>query len=297
MERTAKPSSEGIVSIPFPGAMGAEVSGIDLSEPMNGKKFMAWLAAFETYHLLVFRDQSFSNSQFIEFSGWFGDLEENPDPKDWGAPDEPRILRVSNVFRDTDQIKPVDDVGHKSFTLGTSTWHSDSSFRRVPSKASLLYALEIPRSGSQTKFTDVAAAHDALPDDKKNEIDGLVVIHDFEQTRLKFKLPPRPDSVRNSVPPVRQPLVRPIPGGGKALLIGMHASQVVDMDETEGRALLDWLMEWATQDRFVYTHEWRAGDLVMWDNRSTMHRAMPYAIETERRVLIRTTIAGDGALL
>jgi len=207
-------SRERLTATPIPGGKGAEVTGIDLSEPLDDEKFSAWRDAFETYHFLIFRDQFFTDDQFIAFSQWFGELEEHPDPKDWSAPDQPLILRVSNVFRDTDEIKPVDDVGHKSFTLGTSVWHSDSSYRANPAKMSLLYAKEIPPAGSQTKFADMEAAYDALPDDKKAEIGDLIVIHDFETTRQHFKLPPRPKSVSAAVPPVPHPLVRSIPGGG-----------------------------------------------------------------------------------
>jgi len=297
MDGATNESTVGLTATPIAGAKGAEITGVDLAQPLDERNFQAWLEAFETYHFLVFRDQFFTDEQFVAFSRWFGELEEHPDPKDWAAPDQPLILRVSNVFRDTDEIKPVDDVGHKSFTLGTSVWHSDSSYRQVPAKMSLLYAKEIPPSGSQTQFADMAAAFDALPDDKKAEFEKLIVVHDFETTRRHFNLPPRPKHVSDAVPPVRHPLVRSIPGGGKALLLGMHASHIEGMDEDESRELMDWLQAWSTQDRFVYTHDWRVGDLVMWDNRSSMHRAMPYPIETERRLLHRTTIIGDGPLI
>jgi alpha-ketoglutarate-dependent 2,4-dichlorophenoxyacetate dioxygenase len=287
----------GLQVVPVDGGFGGEIRGLDLSQPISDAAFAFWLDAFETHHILLFRDQHFTVAQQIAFSERFGELESHADPKDWAAADMPKILRVSNVDRDTDQIKEVDEVGHKSFTLGTSSWHVDSSFRDVPSKASLFYAREIPPSGSTTEFADMAGAYDALPDDKKAEIDDLIVIHDFETTRRRFNLPPRPNAVSSNVPPVPHPLVRTLPWGGKSILIGMHASHIEGMDETESRALLDWLLAWSTQPQFVYVHRWRVGDMIMWDNRCTMHRAGAYEIESERRILHRTTIAGDGPLV
>ena len=281
--------------VPLDGGFGAEIRGLDLSRPLRDTLFDAWHDAFERYRVLVLRNQAFTDSQHIAFSQRFGPLEDFPDPKDQ-ASGLPTVLRVSNVDRDTDRIKPLDDVGHRSFTLGTSDWHTDSSFRRVPSKASLLFAREIPDKGGDTMFANTMMAYEALPEAEKSAIDGLTVVHDFDETRRRFGLPPRPEPIRKANPPTPQPLVRRVPGNGRALLLGMHAAFVEGMDRAESRALLDRLTAWATQERFTYRHRWRVGDLVMWDNRCTMHKAMPYDMENERRVLHRTTVAGDGPL-
>ena len=143
-------------------------------------------------------------SQQITFSKCFGTLENFPDPKDQ-AEGHKTVLRVTNIDRKTDAIKPVDEPGHKSFTLGTSAWHIDSSFRTLPSKASILYALEIPEKGGDTMFADTTLAYDTLPEAKQQELEDLVIIHDFEETRRRHKLPPRPPEVRAATPPARQP--------------------------------------------------------------------------------------------
>jgi alpha-ketoglutarate-dependent taurine dioxygenase len=143
-------------------------------------------------------------------------------------------------------------------------------------------------------FANLADAYDALPEAKKREIDRLVIIHDFQYTRTRFGLPPRPPEVQAKTPAVKHPLVHKLPDGRKSMLLGSHAATFDGMDPAAARALFDELTEWATQPRFTYRHKWRIGDLVMWDNRATMHRAMPYELAGDRRLLTRTTIAGDG---
>ena len=286
----------GISLHPFENGFGAELKGLDLSEPLDETTFNNWLAAFERYSVLVIRGQSFDDARHVAFSRWFGDLEEYEDPKDQ-AEGFKTIIRISNIDKYTNKIKSLDDIGHKSFTLGTSDWHTDSSFRHVPSKASLLFAREVPPEGGDTAFASTSMAYEALPEEKKRAIAGLTVIHDFEETRRRFGLPPRPPEIRAKLPPVSHPLVTQLPDGRKALLLGMHAARIEAMQPAESRALLDELLAFATQPQFVYRHQWRIGDLVMWDNRCTLHRAMPYELENDRRLLHRTTVAGEGPLL
>jgi len=294
---TMRPSGAQAIEVhPFANGFGAEITGMDLSQPMTEAVFDPWNAAFERYSVLVIRNQRFTPAQHVAFSQWFGELEEYFDPKDQ-AEGFTNIIRVSNVDKYTNAIKPVDDIGHKSFTLGTSDWHTDSSFRKVMSRASLLYAIEVTEEGGETNFASTAMAWEALPEARKRELENLTVIHDFEQTRRRFGLPPRPPEIRAKTPPVRQPLAPRLPDGRRALLLGMHAVQIEGMEEAASRALLNELQAWATQPKFSYCHTWRVGDLVMWDNRCTIHRAMPYALERDRRVLHRTTIAGDRPLL
>lgn len=288
--------SGSIKTIPFENGFGAEVKGLDLSQPLTPPVFDQWQAAFEAWSVLVIRNQNFTDAQHVAFSEWFGTLEEFVDPKDQAA-GYSTIIRVSNVDKYTNEIKSLDDIGHKSFTLGTSDWHTDSSFRKVMSRASLLYGREIPATGGETKFASTSKAWEELPETRKREIADLTVIHDFETARRRFGLPPRPEAVRKLSPPVRQPLVAKLPDGRQALLLGMHASHVEGMAEDDSRKLLDELQQWVTQPRFTYCHTWQVGDLVMWDNRCTIHRAMPYNIEQDRRVLHRTTIAGETPLL
>jgi alpha-ketoglutarate-dependent 2,4-dichlorophenoxyacetate dioxygenase len=283
----------GITVHPFETGFAAEVRGLDLSRPLTREVFEAWNAAFEEHHVLVLHDQAFSDVQHIAFSEWFGPLEEFPDPKEWAGDDMPMLIRVSNVDRRTNAIKDVDEPGHKSFTLGTSDWHIDSSYKKVPSKCSLLYAREVPPRGGDTMFANLEAAYAALPEAKKREIDNLVIIHDFQYTRTRFGLPPRPAEIQAKTPPVKHPLVHKVAGGRKSMLLGSHAATIDGMEPGAARRLLDELTEWSTQPRFTYRHQWRVGDLVMWANRTTMHRAMPYELADDRRVLTRTTVVGE----
>ena len=281
---------------PLGQGFGAEIIGLDLSRPLDAESFGIWNAAFEAHSVVILRGQEFDEDQHIAFSRWFGELETFVDPKDQ-AKGYPTILRVTNVDQATNTIKPVDDLGHKSFTLGTSDWHTDSSFKRVMSKASLLYGIEIPARGGDTMFANTAMAFAALPPERQAELEKITVIHDFEATRRRYGLPPRPEAIRAKNPPVPQPLVSRLPDGRKALLMGNHVSHVADMAKEDGDRLMDELTEFATQPRFCYRHKWRKGDLVMWDNRCTLHKAMPYELEGERRLLQRTTIAGEGPLV
>lgn len=283
---TITPRSPGI---------GAEVGGIDLSVPLSDDDFDALKEAFDEYRILIFRNQHLTTAQHVAFSQRFGTLEDFPDPKDQ-ADGFKTVLRVTNIDRATDAIKPVDDPGHKSFTLGTSSWHIDSSFRTLPSKASMLYALEMPDEGGDTMFADTTLAYDALPDDEKAALEDMVIVHDFEETRRRHNLPPRPPEVQAATPPARQPLVAERDNGRRALFIGSHAAGIEGMSYEDARARIDTLEDFATQPQFTYRHEWQDGDMVMFDNICVMHQAMPYDLAGSRRLLHRTTVAGDAPL-
>lgn len=275
--------------------IGAEIGGIDLAEPLTAENRAAIQEAFDTYRLLIFRDQYLTVDQHVAFSEHFGTLEDFPDPKDQ-ADGHKTVLRVTNIDRATNRLKPVDDPGHKSFTLGTSDWHIDSSFRTLPSKASMLYGIEMPAEGGDTMFADTTMAYDALPEDRRKALEGLIVIHDFEETRRRHGLPPRPPEVQAATPPARQPLVAQRDHDRRALFIGSHTAGIEGMDDADGRALLEELKEFSTQPQFTYQHQWQSGDLVMFDNICVMHKAMPYDLSGARRLLHRTTVAGDAPL-
>lgn len=284
-----------ITITPRDTGIGAEVAGIDLTQSLSEAAFETLKNAFDTYRLLIFRDAHWSVDQQIAFSEKFGALEDFPDPKDQ-AEGRKTVLRVTNIDRVTNTIKPVDDPGHKSFTLGTSSWHIDSSFRTLPSKASVLYALEIPEEGGDTMFADTTLAYDSLSDDRKAALEELVIVHDFEETRRRHNLPPRPPEVQAATPPARQPLVAERSNGRRALFIGSHAAGIEGMTYEDARALIDALEEISTRPQFTYRHEWRDGDMVMFDNICVMHQAMPYDLANTRRLLHRTTVAGDAPL-
>ena len=275
--------------------IGAEVSGVDLSLPLSSEAFAAINEGFERYRLLVFCKQDLSVKQQVEFSERFGRLEEFPDPKDQAEGYE-TVLRVSNIERVSGNIKPVDDPGHKSFTLGTSSWHIDSSFRTLPSRASMLYGKEIPAAGGDTMFADTTRAYDALPENRRAELHGMTVIHDFEETRRRHNLPPRPPEVQAATPPARHPLVTERENGRRALFIGSHAAGIDGLPYDEARALIDELEALANAPDCTYRHKWHSGDLVMFDNICVMHQAMPYDLVNTRRLLHRTTVAGEKPL-
>lgn len=277
------------------GGIAAELWGLDLSGELDAETFAAWQDAHVRYPVLVIPSQNLAVERHVRHSERFGPLEDFPDPKDQ-AEGHANVLRVTNLVRATGEIKPVDDPGHKSFILGTGDWHTDSSFRAIPSDSSLLYAIEVPPKGGDTLFADTARAWAALSEARKAALGDIRVVHDFEVTRRRGGLPPRPEMVRKNNPPVTHPLVRTLTDGTKALLLGSHIDHVVDMDPDAGKALIEELTEWATRPEFVYRHRWRVGDLVMWDNRRTMHKAAPYDLPNDRRLLHRTTVAGTIAV-
>ena len=281
--------------IPRDQEIGAEVTGIDLTNALQLDSFEILRNALDDHRLLIFRNLRWTVAQQIAFSKSFGTLENFPDPKDQ-AEGHKTVLRVTNIDRKTNAIKPVDEPGHKSFTLGTSAWHIDSSFRTLPSKASILYALEIPEKGGDTMFADTTLAYDTLPEAKQQELEDLVIIHDFEETRRRHKLPPRPPEVRAATPPARQPLVAVRDNGRRALFIGSHAAGIEGMNYEDARAVIDALERICSKPEFTYRHKWREGDMVMFDNICVMHQAMPYDLSNSRRLLHRTTVAGNKPL-
>ena len=181
------------------------------------------------------------------------------------------------------------------FNLGNQLWHTDSSFKHIPAKCSLLSARELPSpgpmGGGETEFADMRAAWDALPDARKCQLDGLVVEHSIFRSRSQIGFAEFNDDISMELPPVRQALVRHHRYLGRtSLYLASHASHIIGWPVEEGRALIEELIAFATQPKFVYQHRWTVGDLVIWDNRCTMHRGRPYD-ETQRRVLHRATVS------
>ena len=176
------------------------------------------------------------------------------------------------------------------YQSGNQLWHTDSSFKPTPAMASLLSGREVPPVGGETEFADLRAAYDALPDDTKAAIGGLVAEHSIAHSRAQIGFTDLQFGERELLPPVPQRVVRTHPGSGRrTLYLAAHASHILDMPVPEGRLLLRDLTEHATQPQFVYRHVWRVGDLVIWDNRATMHRGRPFDDAKERRELRRVT--------
>jgi alpha-ketoglutarate-dependent 2,4-dichlorophenoxyacetate dioxygenase len=271
---------------------GAEITGVDLSAPLDAATFAQIEEAFETHSVLVFPGQDLDDDAQIAFSRGFGDLEKTHAHVGNAHTNKP-VSVISNLSSEGKLMDAEDP--RVLFRVGQRNWHSDSSFKRVPAKASLLHARVLPPDGGNTEFACLRAAYDALPADAKRRLADKVAIHHYANSRRGMKITISSEDEDKRFPPVAQAMIRANPSNGrKALFVGAHASHIQGMAEDEGRALLAELLEFATQRDFVYSHRWRVGDLVIYDNRAVLHRATPYAITEHPRVLHRTTVAGDG---
>jgi taurine dioxygenase len=272
---------------PLSPVMGAEVLGVDLARPLDDTCFEAIRDAFHRFKLLRFASQRLTEAQQIAFSRRFGPLQVHVLDQ-YRHPEHPEIYVLSNVDRTTGRT-----IGQHP-DKGTLAWHSDLSFQRVPALATLLYGIETPRVGGQTQFADMVAAYDTLPDLLKQRLAGLRAIHDLDVSRARMGEPPMTAEQRQKAPPVDHPLVRTHPDTGrKALYVSGHVACIEGLPALESESLIAQLMEHATQPRFVFSYHWRPGDVVMWDNRCTMHRATGYDVSAERRVIHRTVVLGD----
>ena len=278
---------------PLHPALGAELRGVDLTCPVMPEVFAEINAAFNRYGILVFPNQPVSDEQQLAFSRLFGPLEVNPNYAGAKMRLRPDVADISNL--DAEGRVLARDDRRNLFNIGNQLWHTDSSFKHTPAKCSLLSARELPSSGpmggGETEFADLRAAWDALPDARKRKLQGLVVEHSIFRSRSQLGFADFNDEIYKQVPPVPQALVRHHRYSGRtSLYLASHASHVIGWPVEEGRALIEELIAFATEPQFVYQHRWTVGDLVMWDNRCTMHRGRPYD-DTQRRVLHRTTVS------
>ena len=262
--------------------MGAEVRGVDLAQPLAAASIDALQQAFDRHLLLVFPSQRVDEPQQIAFSRNFGDLQVHVLDQ-YRHPRYPEIYLLSNV-------KGGKTTGEHP-DKGTLVWHSDLSFQPRPALATILYGLEVPRAGGDTLYANMCAAYDALDASTKRELEHLHAVHDLDASRRRAGEPPMTDKQRAAAPPVEHPVVRTQPRTGRKILyISRHVSHFAGMRRAESDALLEELMTHATQERFVFRHRWGARDVVMWDNRCTMHCATPYDAAAERRVIHRTVV-------
>jgi alpha-ketoglutarate-dependent 2,4-dichlorophenoxyacetate dioxygenase len=271
---------------------GAELRGIDLREPVPPEAFATIERAFHEHGFLILPGQHLTDEQQMAFSRLFGPLETAPVYADDKARTRAEITDISNVGAD-ESVLSADARRRRLYELNLR-WHTDSSFKYVPAKCSLLSARELPSDGGETEFADMRAAWDALPDERKQHLEGLITEHSIEHSGHCVGFADFNGQIAQQFPPVPQMLVRRHPATGRRnLYIASHVSHVIGWPLARGRALLDELSAFATQPRFVYRHVWMVSDLVIWDNRCTMHRGLPYD-QTQRRVLHRTTVS-DGA--
>jgi alpha-ketoglutarate-dependent 2,4-dichlorophenoxyacetate dioxygenase len=271
----------------------AEIAGVDVARPLDATDRQAIEDAINRYAVVVFRGQTLDDETQVAFARNFGpiassalklrhrDIKHRIESSD--------VADISNLDGDGNVLKP--DARRRLDGLANRLWHTDASFRAVPGALSMLYAHVIPEEGGDTEFADMRAAYDALPAARKKELEGLVAEHSIWRSREQLGVVQYTDEERASLPPVPQRLVRTHPGSHrKTLYLAAHASHILGMPVADGRLIILDLIEHATQPRFVHAHRWARGDLVIWDNRCTMHRARPFdttKIRDLRRVTTR----------
>ena len=271
-----------------------EVSGADLRQPLNEADVAAIEAGMDRYAVLIFRDQNITDDQQMAFTQNFGEIE-NAKGGNITKDNEYRLKKgmvdVSNLDKDGKPL-PRDDR-RRMFNLGNRLWHSDSSFRAKPAKYSILSARTVASQGGNTEFADMRAAYDTLDDATRASIEDLVCEHSLIYSRGSMGFSDLTEDEKAMMKPVRQRLVRTHPvTGRKSLYLSSHAGQIVGWLVPESRDFLRDLNEHATERELVYTHRWRQYDLVVWDNRQTMHRVRRFD-ETQPRDMRRTTVAGE----
>ncbi len=278
---------------PLHPVFAGEASGIDTTRPLSGADVAAIEAGMDRYAVLVFRDQRLTDEQQLAFSRCFGTLEETRGTG-ISKPGEQRLhpafADVSNIDKDNKLLER--DSRRRLYGLGNMLWHSDSSFKAVPAKYSILSGRIVTSEGGNTEFADMRAAYAALDDATKAEIDDLVCEHSLIYSRGILGFTDLTSEERATMRPVRQRLVRTHPATGvKSLYLASHIGTIIGWPVPEARAFIRDLTEHATQRQYVYAHQWRQHDLVMWDNRVTMHRVRRYdnAVPRDMR---RTTVAG-----
>ena len=287
------PACEGITVSKLHPHVGAEITGVDLGQPLDDVSFEVIREAWNQHSVLVLRDQRIDDEQQVEFAKRFGALEETTFTV---AADNPYIYELSNVD-DEGNILPIGSK-KRLFLDVNARWHTDSSFRPIPAMGSILSGRKVPeKERGDTAFASMRVGYETLPDERKRELEGLVAVHDYSYSVGLFDDRMIPQAEIDSVPPVRHPLVRTHPPTGlESLFVSGHIERIEGMPVEEGRSLVADLIAWCTRPEFVYRHRWSQHDLVMWDNRCALHRATVIPT-TEPRLMHRATIAGEGPVV
>lgn len=276
-------------------ALGAEVRGVDMRAPLAPEAFRVLHDLWMEHLVLVFPEQRVTDEEHVAFTRYFGEPEifHQAIIKSKRVPE---IFRVSNVD-DEGRLMPPDHPTVQQVSLA-QLWHTDSSYLQVPCTGALLHGVEVSRTGGETQFTNLYAVYEALPDTLRRQVEGRKARHNFAHMHTQRPLKPMTEEERAKVPPVFQPMVRRHPVTGRAsLYISPIYNDAVDgMGDAEARRLIDDLTAFAAQPRFVYRHGWEPDDVIIWDNRCTMHQVTPFD-PTERRVMHRTTIQGDAPVM
>lgn len=273
---------------PLTPVFGAEITGVDLNQPIDPDTGEEIKAAFEDHSVLLFPKQYLSDDAHLAFTELFGPLQK---PRQGFATyhHAPNINAVTN-FDSEGNLYDLDNPRAK-YRVGQRIWHTDGSYRSVPSIASTLRACIVPPVGGATEFASLRAAYDALSDEDKAKYEQCTAVHHYAHSRRHMNITFLSEEEAKKFPPVRHPMVRVNPvNGRKALYVSGHAAYIEGMDKEESCNLLDELLAYASQPKFVYTHRWQPGDLVMYDNRAALHRAGAYDIEGYPRMLRRTNV-------
>ena len=273
-------------------AIGAEVSNVDFSKPLSPEVAAEIHAAWMAHHVLVFPGQAITDEQHVAVTRHFGepeifhmDIIRSKFLKE--------IFRVSNTDEDGNLVPQSNPIQQQ--LSSAKKWHTDSSYRPIPAMGSILHGVEVSRTGGVTCFTNMHAVYEALPPEWKVKVEGRKALHDFDKLSRISGAPKQTVEERARVPAIWQPMVRSHPvTNRKSLYISpIYNDHIEGMEEAEGTAFIQELAEFAGQDRFVYRHQWETDDVLMWDNRCTMHIVTPHD-PMERRVMHRTTIVGEG---
>ena len=281
---------------PLNPALGAEVRGIDMAKPLDAATRDELHAAWMKHLLIVFPGQHISDEQHVAFTRALGEPEifhQNIIK----SKSVREIFRVSNVD-DEGKLMPPDHPTVRQLSLAQS-WHTDSSYRTVPCTGALLHGVEVSRTGGETEFTNMYLVYEALPERLKRQVEGRKARHDFGYMHvLQPQLKPLTPEERAAMPPVWQPMVRihPVTKRKSLYISPIYNDEVEGLSPQEGRKLIEELAEFAGERRFVYRHRWETDDVLMWDNRCTMHQVTAFD-PRERRVMHRTTIVGDSPVI
>lgn len=283
---------------PLHPLFGGAISGLDLRLSLDIETLRSIVRALDRYAVLVFRDQLLTDNEQIAFSSLFGMLEAPP----VASLSKARPVRLgSRLLADVSNLDAGNGIRGEQdpwrlFQKANQLWHTDSSFKETPASLSFLSARELPPTGGETEFADMRAAYDELDRATRDRLEALAAVHSITYSRSLVGFRDFTEAERAALPPAAHPLVRRHPGSGRrSLYLGSHASHIVGLPMSEGRVLLRSLTEFATQPRFVYRHCWQLFDLVIWDNRCTLHRGRPYDELRYRRDMRRTTVL-DGDL-
>jgi alpha-ketoglutarate-dependent 2,4-dichlorophenoxyacetate dioxygenase len=267
---------------------GVRISGVDLSRPLDDEEFARIDLAINQYSLLLFENQQMNDDRHLEFSRRFGQLEEEH-VSYYSSGEVTYIGHIGNIDADGNMIS----ARQIKSSTGNEMWHSDSSFREIPAMYSILCAYEVPAEAGETEFASARSAYQRLDQAIRDRIGGRVGIHDYIYSRTKVGEDAVTQGQRTYMHPVRQRLVRQNPvTGEKNVFVGSHVKQIEGMADDEAKALIEQLIKEIARPQSVYRHRWRAGDVVIWDNRCTLHRGCGYDDEKYRRRMHQTRVRG-----